>query len=115
MTDHGERIALVLEDGEYHIAGGVLDAHALATPLDAVSELRRALLRGDLSSLLRVLTEERRVAWSAAFGDTLARTEDPLDLRIEVRGDHAIVQLTGGGELHLRREAGQWHVDSLKR
>lgn len=114
QTEHGETVTLVLEDGEYHIAGGVLDAHALATPLDAVSELRRALLRGDLRSLLRVLTAERRASWDAAFGDTIARTEDPLDLRVEIRGDQAIVRLTGGGELHLRLEAGEWHIDSAR-
>jgi hypothetical protein len=113
-TAHGETVTVVLEDGEYRIAGGVLDAHALATPLDAVSELRRALPRESLPLLLHVLSSERRAAWIAAFGATLDRTEDPLDLRVEIHGDTAIVYITGGGEIHLRREADQWHVHDVK-
>jgi hypothetical protein len=113
-TEQGEAVTVVLEEGQYRIAGGVLDAHALATPLDAVSELRRALTRESLPALLRVLSAERRAAWLAAFGDTLERTADPLDLRVEVHGDEAIVRLTGGGEIHLRRQAGEWHVHDVK-
>jgi hypothetical protein len=113
-TARGETVTVVLEDGEYRIAGGVLDAHALATPLDAVSELRRALQRESLPLLMHVLSSERRAAWLAAFGETLERTEDPLDLRVEIHGDTAIVFLTGGGEIHLRKEADRWHVHDVK-
>jgi hypothetical protein len=113
-TARGEAVTVVLEDGEYRIAGGVLDAHALATPLDAVSELRRALQRESLPLLLHVLSSERRAAWLAAFGETLERTADPLDLRVEIHGDTAIVYLSGGGEIHLRKEADRWHVHDVK-
>jgi hypothetical protein len=113
-TARGEAVTVVLEEGEYRIAGGVLDAHALATPLDAVSELRRALQRESLPLLMHVLSSERRAAWQAAFGETLARTADPLDLRVEIHGDTAIVYLTGGGEIHLRKEADRWHVHDVK-
>ena len=113
-TARGETVTVVLEDGEYRIAGGVLDAHALATPLDAVSELRRALQRESLPLLLHVLSSERRAAWLAAFGETLERTEDPLDLRVEIHGDTAIVYVTGGGEIHLRKEAARWHIHDIR-
>jgi len=114
VTARGEAVAVVLEDGEYRLAGGVLDAHALSTPLDAISELRRALQRESLPLLMHVLSSERRAAWLAAFGETLERTEDPLDLRVEIQGDTAIVYLTGGGEIHLRKEADAWHVHDVK-
>jgi len=114
VTARGEAVTVVLEDGQYRIAGGVLDAHALASPLDAVSELRRALQRESLTLLLHVLSSERRAAWLAAFGETLERTEDPLDLRVEIHGDTAIVYVTGGGEIHLRKEADRWHVHDVK-
>jgi hypothetical protein len=113
-TMQGEAVTVVLEDGEYRIAGGVLDAYALASPLDAISELRRALQRESLPLLLHVLSSERRAAWLAAFGETLERTQDPLDLRVEIHGDTAIVYLTGGGEIHLRKEAGRWHVHDVR-
>ncbi|MFI5308511.1 MAG: hypothetical protein ACHQ53_14225 [Polyangiales bacterium] len=112
--DDGEQVQLTVEDGGYKIAGGVLDAQALSTPLDAVAALHRALLRQSLPALLRVLSRERRAAWSAAFGKTVEQTRDGLDLRVEVHDDDAVVHLTGGGELHLKREAGGWHVWDVK-
>jgi hypothetical protein len=108
--ESGERVVLVLEDGQWRVQGGLFDAQALSTPLDSVLELRRALQRQSLPSLLRVLSHERRAAWLSAFDKTVQQTRDPLDLRVEVHDDEAIVHITGGGEIHLKREAGQWHV-----
>lgn len=108
--EDGERVALVLEDGAWRVQGGVLDAQALGTPLDAVAELRRALRRQSLPGLLRVLARERRAAWMAAFEKSIAQTGDPLDLRVEINGDEATVHLTGGGEIKLKREAGRWQI-----
>jgi hypothetical protein len=108
--EDGERVALVLEDGRWRVQGGVLDAQALGTPLDAVAELRRALRRQSLPALLRVLSRERRAAWMAAFEKSMAQTRDPLDLRIEVHGDEATVHLSGGGQIKLKREAGRWQI-----
>jgi hypothetical protein len=113
-TDRGESVTVVLEDGGYKIASGVLDAHALHTPLDAVAELRRALLRQHLPSILRVLSAERRAAFMAAFERNLAHTEDPLDLRVEVSGDSAIVVLSDESVIELRRQGGTWHVHDVR-
>ena len=112
--DGGERVVLVLEGGQWRLEGGIMDAQALSTPLDTVLELRRALQRQSLPSLLRVLSAERRAAWLAAFDKSVQQTRDPLDLRVEVHGDEAVVHLTGGGEILLKREAGQWHVWDLR-
>jgi hypothetical protein len=106
----GERVLLVLEDGQWHVAGGVLDAQALDTPEAAVIALRHALARQSLPALLRVLSAERRAAWLAAFEQSMERTADPLDLEIDVHGDEAVVHLREGGEIHLKREAGRWQV-----
>jgi hypothetical protein len=108
--EDGERIALVLERGQWRVQGGVLDAQALGTPLDAVAELRRALKRQSLPGLLRVLARERRASWLAAFEKSMEQTSDPLDLRVEVRGDEATVHLSGGGQIQLKREAGRWQI-----
>jgi hypothetical protein len=108
--EDGERVALVLEQGRWRLAGGVLDAQALGTPLDAVAELRRALRRQSLPGLLRVIARELRAAWLAAFERSMEQTRDPLDLRIEVHGDEATVHLSGGGQIKLKREAGRWQV-----
>ena len=109
--EDGERVTLVIERGQYRLAGGLLDAQVLASPLDAVAELRRALMRQSLPALLRVLARERRAAFVAAFEKSIAQTRDPLDLRVEQNGeDEATVDLTGGGRILLRREGGQWQI-----
>lgn len=114
LTDRGETVTVVLEEGEHKIASGVLDAHALASPQDAVAELRRALMRRHLPSLLHVLTQERRAAFEAAFERTLAQTEDPLDLRVEMSGDTALVTLSDESVIELHRQGGQWHVHDVR-
>src|SRR5690349_18160961 len=91
--EDGERVLLVLEAGQWRIDGGVLDAQALDTPVAAVIELRRALVRQSLPALLRVLSAERRAAWLAVFEQSMERTADPLDLELDVRGDEAVVHL----------------------
>lgn len=108
--DDGEQVVVVLQQGGWRLEGGVLDAQALSTPLDAVAELRRALQRQSLPALLRVLSRERRAAWMAAFERSAQQSADPLDLRVEIHGDEAIVHLTGGGEIHLKKEAGRWQI-----
>jgi hypothetical protein len=110
----GERVLLRLEDGQWRIDGGVLDAQALDTPVAAVIELRRALARQSLPALLRVLSAERRAAWLAAFERSMELSADPLDLELDVRGDEAVVHLRGGGEIRLRREGGTWHVHDVR-
>jgi len=72
--------------------------------------VRRVVVKLDTVAELRVLARDRRAAWMAAFGKTMQQTSDPLDLQVEIRGDEATVQLTGGGEVLLKREAGHWQV-----
>jgi hypothetical protein len=107
---NGEQVVLVLEQGRWRIAGGSLAAQSPHTPPDAVASLRRALRRQSLPGLLRVLSRERRAAWLAAFEHSLEQTSDGMDLRVDVQGDEAVVHLSGGGQILLKREAGRWHV-----
>lgn len=108
-----ENVALVLQDGRWRIEGGLLDAEAQATPLDAVYAMRRALKRQSLPGLLRVLSEERRAAWLAAFERSLAATADSADLEVEIHGDDAVVRTPDGGSVQLRRQAGRWFVTDM--
>lgn len=109
-----ETMVLVLEEGRWYVEGGVLDALAMRTPLDAVAAFRRALLRRDLSGLLRVLSRSYRVAWETAFEAAIDQTGDPLDLEVEISGDRATVHTTGGGAIHLLREGGRWKVTGVE-
>lgn len=112
--DNGETVKLVLEDGQWRIAAGLLDASSLRTPVDAVQTLRRVLLRRDLAGLLALLTREERASWEAALGSVIESTADPLDWETEIAGDEATVRTTGGGVIVLRRESGRWRVQDIR-
>ena len=109
-----ERVVLVLEQGRWYVEGGVLDAVALRTPLDAVAALRRALQRRDLESFLHLLSRSRRLAWQATLDAVIEQTGDPLDMEVEIQGDRATVRTTGGTVIHLLQEAGRWKVSDLE-
>lgn len=112
--EDGETVQLVLENGQWRIAAGLLDAASLRTPNDAVQTLHRVLVRRDLAGLLALLTREERTSWEAAFGRMIESTADPLDWETEVRGDEATVRTTGGGVILLHRESGRWRVQDIR-
>ncbi len=106
----GETVVLVLEDGEWRIDGGVLDAAGLGTPLDAVAAFRRALMRRDLQGVERVLSRQTRAEWEEEVRRLVESTADPDDLEVEIQGNRAHVRTTGGGSIELVRESGEWRV-----
>jgi hypothetical protein len=110
----GEDVVLVMEDGEWQIEGGVVAAPVLRTPQDAVAALRQALLRRSLPGLSRVLGRQARAEIETEIARLVEGTGDPLDLRIEIQGNSALVRLAGGGEIVLVREAGEWHVAEIR-
>jgi hypothetical protein len=110
----GEEVVLVMEDGEWRLEGGVLGAPALRTPQDAVAALRQALLRRSLRGLERVLARQARAEIETEIARLVEGTGDPLDLRIEIQGNVALVRIAGGGEIVLVREAGEWHVSEIR-
>ena len=110
----GEHVRLAREEHGWRITGGVLDAPTLATPQDAVLALRRALLRGSLAGVARILARDQRAELEADIQRFLNETEDELDLDYEVRGNVARVRTTGGREVHLVREAGEWRVVEIR-
>ena len=110
VLQSGEMLVLVLEDGAWRIDGGVLDAAGLATPMDAVAALRRALMRRDLPGIERVLSRQTRAEWEEEVRRVVESTEDGDDLEVEIQGNHARVRTTGGGSIELVRESGEWRV-----
>lgn len=106
----GENVVLVLENGAWRIDGGVLDAAALGTPLEAVAALRRALMRRDLGGIERVLSRQTRAEWEDEVRRLVDSTADPEDLAVEIQGNRARVRTTGGGWIELVRESGEWRV-----
>jgi hypothetical protein len=112
--EDGETVQLVLEDGRWAIEGGVLDAPALRTPEEAVLSLRRALSRRSLPGIERILARVPRAEMEAERERILEETADDLDYDVEVQGNRAVVRLTGGREIELVREAGEWRVLEIR-
>jgi hypothetical protein len=110
----GEQVTLVLDGGQWRIAGGVFDSTALATPRDAVAELRSALAHRSLPAIMRLLARSRRAELEATIEAVLASSADAADLSVDVNGDEAVVHLTGGGAVVLHREAGKWRLWDLR-
>lgn len=106
----GRSVVLVRETGGWRIEAGVAEVPSLATPRDAVLALRRALQHRDLHAIERVLSRGTRAELEADIQRFLDETADEHDLRYEVHGDHARVHTTGGREILLVREAGEWRV-----
>ena len=106
----GEQAVLRLQNGQWRLAGGVLDSPALLTPQDALLALRHALQRRDLAAVLRVLARPARIELEAEIRNFLEGTNDLLDLQIEIRGDTARVRTTDGRLVTMNREAGEWRI-----
>jgi len=106
----GEVVTLVLENGRWRISDGASGAVGLASPLQTVRGLRRALQRRSYQALLRVLSREAR----SQIEDEITRITEGLDneedLRIEVTGNRARVIYDGNHFLDLVREDGLWVV-----
>ncbi len=110
----GEEVTLVVEEGAFRVAGGVLESTAPGTPEQAIVGLRHALKRRSLPLFLRVLSRGTRAELEADIARLLEETEDELDLEVAESGDRATVRLGGGGAIELVREAGEWRIEDIR-
>lgn len=109
----GEDASLDLEEGSFRItAADALPAGA-RTPVQALEQLRRVLARRSYAGLIRVLTPATRSAIESDLRSLVEGLERPEGLEVHVTGDTATVQVPGGHEVKLKREAGVWHVDDF--
>ena len=104
---------MVLEEGRWFIDGGVISAPGLRSPMATVRAFRRALQRRSLPGVERVLARQPRAEVEDEIARILDETEDELDLEVEIRGNRARVRTTGGREITLVREAGEWRIVAI--
>lgn len=83
------------------------------TPEQALEQLRRVLARRSYAGLMRVLTPATRSAIESDLRSLVEGLEQPEGLEVNVSGDSATVQVPGGHEIKLRREAGVWRVEDF--
>ena len=110
----GEDATLDLEqDGVFRISAADALPAGARTPAQALEQLRRVLARRSYAGLLRVLTPATRSAIESDLRSLVEGLEQPEGLEVNVAGDTATVQIPGGHEVKLRREAGVWRVEDF--
>jgi len=110
----GEDATLDLEqDGVFRISAADALPAGARTPAQALEQLRRVLARRSYAGLIRVLTPATRSAIESDLRSLVEGLEQPEGLEVNVAGDTATVQIPGGHEVKLRREAGVWRVEDF--
>jgi hypothetical protein len=110
----GTEVELTLEPDGFRVAAADTLPAAARTPVEALDGLRRALARRSYSALLRVLSSEARGAVETDLRAVAAGLENPATLDVRVQGDRADVDVGGGHQVTLRREAGTWRVEDIQ-
>jgi hypothetical protein len=111
----GEIATLEYDEGSRAFRISAADAlpAGARTPEQALEQLRRVLARRSYAGLLRVLTPATRSAIESDLRSLVEGLEQPEGLEVDVAGDSATVQVPGGHEVKLRREAGVWRVEDF--
>jgi hypothetical protein len=112
--DDGERALLELEDGVFKIGSADALPAAPRTPAEALAVLRKALARRSYPALVRVLSLETQSALESDWNALVRGLEDADTLDVQVQGDRAEVELSGGHVIKLRRELGVWRIEDLR-
>src|SRR6478609_6217470 len=109
----GESALFELEDGAFHLSSLGTVPSRPRSPAEALGDFRRALARRSYPALLGVLSAETRQAIEGDLKSLVEGLENPETLDVKVSGDNAVVQVPGGHQVKLRREAGVWRVQDF--
>ncbi|MCS6900002.1 MAG: hypothetical protein RMJ98_09900 [Myxococcales bacterium] len=109
----GEEVVLVFENGAFRISSADALPAGAKTPGQALEQLRRVLARRSYAGLMRVLSRETRDAIERDLRGLVEALERPEGLEVKVQGDTALVPLSGGHRVRLRREGGRWAVEDF--
>lgn len=109
----GEESALELRDGHYWVtAAGALPGGG-RTPEEALDQLRRVLARRSYVGLMRVLSPATRAAIENDLRTLVDGLDQPGTLPVQISGDNATIDVPGGHQVRLKREAGIWRVEDF--
>ena len=109
----GEDATLELERDGFRISSADALPVGARSPAQALAALRRVLARRSYAGLMRVLSPSTRSAIENDLRSLVTGLENPEGLEIDISGDRATVQVPGGHEVKMRREAGVWHVEDF--
>lgn len=109
----GERASLDLEGGAFRVTSAGTLPGGGRSPEQALDQLRRVLARRSFAGLLHVLAPATRAAVERDLRTLVESLERADTTRVEVTGDVALVPLTGGHHVRLKREEGIWRVEDF--
>ena len=111
--EDGESALFDLEEGAFHLSSLGTVPSRPRSPAEALGDFRRALARRSYPALLGVLSAETRQAVEGDLKSLVEGLENPETLEVKVSGDNAVVEVPGGHQVKLRREAGVWHIQDF--
>jgi len=111
--EDGESALFELEDGAFRLSSLGTVPSRPRSPSEALGDLRRALARRSYPALLGVLSLETRAALESDLKSLVEGLENPETLEVKVSGDNAVVNVPGGHQVKLRREAGIWKIQDF--
>jgi len=111
--EDGESALFDVEDGAFHLSSLGTVPSRPRSPSEALGDFRRALARRSYPALLGVLSAETRDALEGDLKSLVEGLENPDTLDVKVSGDNAVVDVPGGHQVKLRREAGVWRVQDF--
>lgn len=114
LLEDGTEVTLELEEGRFLLRGAGVVPAAPQSPLAALAELRVALERKSLPSLLLLLSEEERRKFEDLFESLVSALAEGEFGRVRVTGERAEVELPSGVRVLLRREGGAWRVEEIE-
>jgi len=114
LLSDGSEVELALEPEGFRVAAADTLPGGARTPTEALDGLRRALARRSYPAFLRVLSVEARGALESDLRGLARGLENPALLDVRIEGDRADVDVGGGHQVTLRREAGTWRVEDVQ-
>jgi len=111
--EDGESALFELEDGVFRLSSLGTVPSRPRSPSEALGDFRRALARRSYPALLGVLSSETRGALEGDLKSLVEGLENPETLDVKVSGDNAVVNVPGGHQVKLRREAGVWRIQDF--
>lgn len=109
----GEEASLEFEDGVFRVGSADALPAGAKTPAQALEQLRKVLARRSYAGLMRVLSKETRRAMEDDLRSLVEGLERPDGLDVKVTGDRAVVQVSGGHQVKLKRENGIWRIEDF--
>lgn len=109
----GHAAQLTLHDGRWALTNRDLSAASRGTPHETVDAFIAALERGDLETLLALMSTDRRNAYTGELDALRRMMTEALERGLVTQGDQAVMRLSNGAKVILIREGNAWKIKAF--